>query len=101
VIAVSFVIGGVNPSVVYSAYVFGFDVVCIDLEKYYVRAVMGLYLAMVAFGYDGIVHQKYCRKTVHTTLYLFYGRTRFLDVLGRRVPFSIGVSGAGLRSELY
>ncbi|WP_052188122.1 DUF4345 domain-containing protein [Cellulophaga sp. Hel_I_12] len=56
VISVSFVYGG-NPSV-FMPYVFGFDVVAIDLKNI-LRAVMGLYLAIGGFWVYGIVHQKY------------------------------------------
>jgi len=56
VISVSFVYGG-NPSI-FMPYVFGFEVIDIDLKNI-LRAVMGLYLAIGGFWVYGIIYEKY------------------------------------------
>jgi len=56
VISISFVYGG-NPSV-FLPYVFGFDVIDIDLKNIF-RAIMGLYLAISCFWIYGIRNKNY------------------------------------------
>ncbi|QXP53530.1 DUF4345 domain-containing protein [Cellulophaga sp. HaHa_2_95] len=56
VISISFVYGG-NPSV-FLPYVFGFDVIDIDLKNIF-RAIMGLYLAIGCFWIYGIRNKNY------------------------------------------
>lgn len=56
VISVSFVYGG-NPSV-FMPYVFGFEVIDIDLKNI-LRAVMGLYLAIGGFWVYTLFREKY------------------------------------------
>ncbi len=73
VISVSFVYGG-NPRV-FMPYVFGFDVVAIDLKNI-LRAVMGLYLAVGGFWVYGIIYQKYW-KTATLLNILFMGGLAF------------------------
>lgn len=73
VISVSFVYGG-NPGV-FMPYVFGFEVVDMDLKNI-LRAVMGLYLAMGGFWVYALVHQKYW-KTASLINILFMGGLAF------------------------
>lgn len=73
VISVSFVYGG-NPSV-FLPYVFGFEVLDIDLKNI-LRAIMGLYLAIGGFWVYAIFNQKYW-ETATVLNILFMGGLAF------------------------
>lgn len=73
VISVSFVYGG-NPST-FLPYVFGFDVVDIDLKNIF-RAIMGLYLAFGGYWVLGILKPEHWRNATITNI-LFMGGLSF------------------------
>ncbi|WP_158973471.1 DUF4345 domain-containing protein [Cellulophaga sp. L1A9] len=73
VISVSFIYGG-NPSVVLP-YVFGFDVIDIDLKNIF-RAIMGLYLAIGGFWVYGIWNKNYWESATIVNI-LFMGGLAF------------------------
>ncbi|MBO0589831.1 DUF4345 domain-containing protein [Cellulophaga sp. E16_2] len=73
VISVSFVYGG-NPSV-FLPYVFGFDVIDIDLKNI-LRAIMGLYLAIGGFWVYGICNKNYWESATLINI-LFMGGLAF------------------------